>query len=283
MGEVRSHTEPVEVGLKPSLLKAPYYTIKEVFRHKFLIKNLVTREVRGKYRNAMLSYTWAFIEPALLAIVYYFLFYMLAGNPDELYSVWVLTGIIVWGCFSKSLTGTVTSLTGNRNTIHLVYFPRIVFPLTSVIGNIVITMMSCIVVIPIIIIFDLPITIYLLLIPISVFLSGFLAIGLGIMLAPLNCMYRDVEHLIRFVVRAGFFVSPVMWTYEMALSRGYFGEIATYNPMLTPITLARHGLEGKATTLPSEIILMTLLFGISMWIIGSILFEKYERKAVKYL
>ena len=69
----------------------------------------------------------------------------------------------------------------------------------------------------------------------------------------------------------------------MALSRGYFGEIATYNPMLTPITLARHGLEGKATTLPSEIILMTLLFGISMWIIGSILFEKYERKAVKYL
>lgn len=283
MGEVRSHTEPVEVGLKPSLLKAPYYTIKEVFRHKFLIKNLVTREVRGKYRNAMLSYTWTFIEPALLAIVYYFLFYMLAGNPDELYSVWVLTGIIVWGCFSKSLTGTVTSLTGNRNTIHLVYFPRIVFPLTSVIGNIVITMMSCIVVIPIIFIFDLPITIYLLLIPISVFLSGFLAIGLGIMLAPLNCMYRDVEHLIRFVVRAGFFVSPVMWTYEMALSRGYFGEIATYNPMLTPITLARHGLEGKATTLPSEIILMTLLFGISMWIIGSILFEKYERKAVKYL
>ncbi|MEC8352941.1 MAG: ABC transporter permease [Candidatus Thermoplasmatota archaeon] len=283
MGEVRSHTEPVEVGLKPSLLKAPYYTIKEVFSHKFLIKNLVTREVRGKYRNAMLSYTWTFIEPALLAIVYYFLFYMLAGNPDELYSVWVLTGIIVWGCFSKSLTGTVTSLTGNRNTIHLVYFPRIVFPLTSVIGNIVITMMSCIVVIPIIIIFDLPITIYLLLIPISVFLSGFLAIGLGIMLAPLNCMYRDVEHLIRFVVRAGFFVSPVMWTYEMALSRGYFGEIATYNPMLTPITLARHGLEGKATTLPSEIILMTLLFGISMWIIGIILFEKYERKAVKYL
>ena len=195
----------------------------------------------------------------------------------------VLTGIIVWGCFSKSLTGTVTSLTGNRNTIHLVYFPRIVFPITSVVGNIVITMMSCIVVIPIIIIFDLPITIYLLLIPISVFLSGFIAIGLGIMLAPLNCMYRDVEHLIRFIVRAGFFVSPVMWTYEMALSRGNFGEIATYNPMLTPITLARHGLEGKATTLPSEIILMTLLFGISMWIIGSILFEKYERKAVKYL
>ncbi len=245
MDEALPHTEPVEVGLKPSLFKAPFYTLKQSFTNKFLIRNLVSREIRGRYRNSILGYTWTFIEPALLAVVYFFLFYMLAGNPDELYAVWVLVGIIIWGCFGKSLQSTVTSLTRNKNTIHLVYFPRIVFPLTSVVGNIVTTLMSCVVVIPIIIIFDLPLTINLLLIPLSVFLSGFLAIGLGIMLAPLNCMYRDIEHLIRFIVRAGFFVSPVMWTYEMALERGYFGEIATYNPMLTPITLARHGLEEK--------------------------------------
>ena len=57
MDEVTPHTEPVEVGLKPSLFKAPFYTLNEAFRHKFLIKNLVTREVRGKYRNACLLYT----------------------------------------------------------------------------------------------------------------------------------------------------------------------------------------------------------------------------------
>ena len=283
MDEALPHSEPVEVGLKPSVFKAPFYTLKQSFTNKFLIRNLVSREIRGRYRNSILGYTWTFIEPALLAVVYFFLFYMLAGNPDELYAVWVLVGIIIWGCFGKSLQSTVTSLTRNKNTIHLVYFPRIVFPLTSVVGNIVTTLMSCVVVIPIIIIFDLPLTINLLLIPLSVFLSGFLATGLGIMLAPLNCMYRDIEHLIRFIVRAGFFVSPVMWTYEMALERGYFGEIATYNPMLTPITLARHGLEGKASTLPHEVVIFSVLFGLIMWIIGSILFEKFERQAVKYL
>ena len=283
MVEPASEREMTEVGVKPSLFKAPFYTIKEIFSQKFLIRNLVVREVRGKYRNALLGYTWTFIEPALLAVVYYFLFYMLAGNPDELYPMWVLMGIIIWGCFGKSLQATVSTLTRNRNTIHLVYFPRIVFPMTSVIANIVITMMSCIVIIPIMIIFDLPLTIYVLLIPASVFLSGFLAIGVGILLAPLNCIYRDIEHLIRFIVRAGFFVSPVMWTYEMALERGAFGEAAVFNPMLTPITLARHGLEGHATTLPSEIILFTFGFGCIMWIIGSIVFERLERKAVKYL
>ena len=103
------------------------------------------------------------------------------------------------------------------------------------------------------------------------------------MLAPLNCIYRDIEHFIRFVVRAGFFVSPVMWTYEMALDRGMFGEARLFNPMLTPITLARHGLEGKVTTLPSEVVIFSILFVLTMWIVGSILFEKFERQAVKYL
>jgi ABC-type polysaccharide/polyol phosphate export permease len=273
----------VEVGLKPSILKAPIYVIQKIISHKFLIRNLVVREVRGKYRNALLGYTWTVIEPALLAVVYYFLFYMLAGNPDELYAMWVLIGIIIWGCFGKSLQATVSSLTRNKNTIHLVYFPRIVFPMTSVMANIVITMMSCFVIIPIMIVFDLPLTIHVLLIPASVLLAGFLATGVGILLAPLNCVYRDVEHLVRFIVRAGFFVSPVMWTYEMALDRGIFGNVAMYNPMLTPITLARHGLEGHATTLPPELILWTIGFGSLMWLIGSIVFEKYERWAVKYL
>ena len=155
-------------------------------------------------------------------------------NPDELYAVWVLIGIIIWGCFGKSLQATVTSLTRNKNTIHLVYFPRIVFPMTTVIGNIVLTLMSCFVIFPIIVIFDLSITYHLILVPISVFLAGFLAIGIGILLAPLNCIYRDIEHFIRFVVRAGFFVSPVMWTYEMALDRGMFGEAAYAQPHADP-------------------------------------------------
>ena len=271
------------VGVKPPLIFAPFSGIKQIIHHRFLIRNLVSREVRGKYRNAILGYGWTVVEPALLTAVYFFLFFMLVGNPDKLYSVWVLVGVIVWGCFGKSLQASVTSLTRNKNTIHIVYFPRLVFPITSVMSNLSITLMSCIVIFPIIYVFDLPVTRHLILVPAGVFLSGFLAIGLGMMLAPLNCIYRDVEHLTRFIVRAGFFVSPVMWTYEMALDRGGFGELAMLNPMLTPITLARHGLEGKLTTLPLEIVAFSILTGIVLWFIGSYVFERYEAGAVKYL
>lgn len=271
------------VGVKPPLIFAPFSGVKQIIHHRFLIRNLVSREVRGKYRNAILGYGWTVVEPALLTVVYFFLFFMLVGNPDKLYSVWVLVGIIVWGCFGKSLQASVTSLTRNKNTIHIVYFPRLVFPITSVMSNLLITLMSCIVIFPILYVFDLPVTIHLIMVPAGVFLSGFLAIGIGMMLAPLNCIYRDVEHLTRFIVRAGFFVSPVMWTYEMALDRGGFGELAMLNPMLTPITLARHGLEGKLTTLPLEIVAFSIITGIVLWFIGSYIFERYEAGAVKYL
>lgn len=277
-------TSPLRVvGKKSSALKAPYYNLVLLMKNKFLLKNLVRRDVRGKYRNALLGYAWTVIEPTLLSIVYWFLFIMLAGNPDEHYAVWVLIGVIVWSCFGKSLMASVTSLTGNTRVIHLVFFPRIIFPTTAMAANITITIMSSLVVIPIILAYGFPFGIHLILIPVGIFLSGIMGMGLGIIFAPLNCIQRDIEHLFRFIVRAGFFVSPVMWTYEMAMERGVFGEIVLWNPMVAPITIARHGLMGKWPDMPLEWIAYSVCMAIGLWILGNIIFDKFEREAVKHL
>ena len=211
------------IGVKSNALLAPIHTLSEIRKNRFLVRNLIRREVRGRYRNAALGYAWTVIEPALLASVYWFLFIMLSGNPDEMYAVWVLIGVIVWSCFSKSLNAATNSLTKNMRTIHLVYFPRSIFPVSGIGANIMVTLMSCIVILPIIYIYDMPITANLIWIPVGVVMAGFMALGLGMMMAPLNCVNRDVEHLVRFITRAGFFVSPVMWTAEMAMERGAWG------------------------------------------------------------
>jgi ABC-type polysaccharide/polyol phosphate export permease len=208
---------------------------------------------------------------------------MLSGNPDEMYAVWVLIGVIVWSCFSKSLNAATNSLTKNMRTIHLVYFPRSIFPVSGVGANIVVTLMSCMVILPIIYIYDMPISIHMIWIPIGVMMAGFMALGLGMMMAPLNCVNRDVEHLVRFITRAGFFVSPVMWTAEMAMERGAWGEAALWNPMVVPITMVRHGLEGKTVDLPIGIITASIVTCIMFYVIGSVVFSRYERGAVKYL
>tara|TARA_B100001248_G_C27338924_1_gene435255 strand:+ start:210 stop:1061 length:852 start_codon:yes stop_codon:yes gene_type:complete len=283
MREANAQPILVEVGKRGDSWKAPLSNFVVLFKHRFLVRNLVRKEIRGKYRNALLGYTWTVLEPAMLAAVYYFLFIMLAGNADKMYPVWVIIGVIVWSCFGKALQGTVSSLSRNGQTIHLVYFPRIIFPMTAVQGNIIISMMSCLVVIPIMIIYDLPLTIYLIYLPLSILMAGFLAIGLGMLVAPINCIQRDIEHLFRFIVRAGFFLSPVMWTYEMALERGAFGEMVLYNPMVVPLTMARHGIAGESIGIPLAGILGSIGFGIAMWILGSYVFHRYEAEAVKHL
>jgi len=271
------------VGAKPSVLLAPVTTITEVLSNRFLTRNLIRREVRNRYRNAALGYAWTVLEPALLASVYWFLFIMLSGNPDELYAVWVLIGVIVWSCFSKSLNAATNSLSSNVRTIHLVYFPRTIFPVSGVGANIVVTLMSCMIIAPIIYIYDMPITIHLIWIPVGVFMAGFMALGLGMMMAPLNCVNGDVGHLVRFITRAGFFVSPVMWTAEMAMERGAWGEAALWNPMVVPITMVRHGVEGNAVSLPMDIIMASIAASIALYLIGTMVFSRYERGAVKYL
>jgi len=271
------------IGEKANPILAPLDTLSEIFRNRFLVRNLVRREVRGRYRNAGLGYAWALIEPALLALVYWFLFIMLSGNPDELYAVWVLIGVIVWSCFSKSLNAATNSLSRNVRTIHLVYFPRSIFPVSGVGANIVVTLMSCMIILPIIYIYDMPITVHMIWIPVGVLMAGFMALGLGMMMAPLNCVNGDVEHLIRFITRAGFFVSPVMWTAEMALERGAWGEAALWNPMVVPITMVRHGLEGKTVELPDGIVMASILCSIALYLTGTMVFSRYERGAVKYL
>ena len=271
------------IGEKSNPILAPLGTLSEIFRNRFLVRNLVRREVRGRYRNAGLGYAWALIEPALLALVYWFLFIMLSGNSDELYAVWVLIGVIVWSCFSKSLNAATNSLSRNVRTIHLVYFPRSIFPVSGVGANIVVTLMSCMIILPIIYIYDMPITAHMIWIPVGVLMAGFMALGLGMMMAPLNCVNGDVEHLIRFITRAGFFVSPVMWTAEMALERGAWGEAALWNPMVVPITMVRHGLEGKAVELPDGIVTASILCSIALYLAGTMVFSRYERGAVKYL
>ena len=278
-------TTPVlrQIGVKSNPLLAPINTLKEVSSNRFLVRNLIRRDVRGRYRNAALGYAWTVIEPALLASVYWFLFIMLSGNPDEMYAVWVLLGVIVWGSFSKSLNAATNSLTGNVRTMHLVFFPRSIFPVSGVGANIVVTMMSCLIILPLLYIYELPITIHLVWIPIGVLLAGFMALGFGMMMAPLNCVQRDVLHLILFITRAGFFVSPVMWTAEMAMERGAWGEAALWNPMVLPITMVRHALEGKSVELPDSIVISSLMISFLIYVVGTMVFSKYERGAVKYL
>jgi len=271
------------MGSRRNSLFSIFHQIKELSRSRDLLSQLTKREIAARYRQSALGLSWSVIEPILLAMTYYFLFVMLRGNTDKMYAVWILLGVLIWACFAKTLMGVVTSLSHNSSTIQAVYFARVIHPCVKMLSNIRITLLSCLVVIPIMIIGDLPFTIHLVWVFAAILMSGLLGFGFGMIFAPMNCSNRDLEHLFRFVTRAGFFLSPVMWTIDMALERGKLGELVLFNPMATPLTLVRDGVSGNAPSIDLIWIAYSCGFILLSWIVGAYLFEKNQGEAVKYL
>jgi len=111
--------------------------------------------------------------------------------------------------------------------------------------------------------------------------------GVGLIFASVNVMFPDVAHLFRFITKAGFFVSPVMWTYEMLIERAgsdsiYF-DIVMLNPVVVPLTCMRHSIEGTVPSFELIHIVYAALFPLFSYTIGSIMFTRYSREVVTRL
>lgn len=258
--------------------------IQNIRKYNYLISNFIKRDLRLKYRNSFLGYFWSLLEPLLLSAVYYLLFIIIANNPQKEYPLWVILGVITWTFFSRSLTGGIASLTKNSAMIKQIYFPRELFAINAVGSHLVIAFLSLFVAIPFMYHFNIAPTIYLLMIPVGLLLASCLSLGIGLLLAPLNVVNRDIEHLFRFVTRAGFFLSPVMWTVEMIpASRASVIDYLLLNPMVVPITMVRNGIAGQALTIDMFYVLYSIIFCVSSLILGTMTFKRFESEVIKKL
>ena len=283
---VNEHNPLIEPNPSASIFSGAKRFFSTIYNDAYLIRNLANRDIKSRYSRALIGFGWTFLEPLLLSIVYYALFTIIAGRPEPLYALHVITGVIIWGHFGKSLQASVASLTKGKNLIKQVYFPREILAISPVVAQFWISCTSLLAVIPIMIYLDVkPTSQFFWMVPLGMLMSTILAIGVGMLVAPLNAISQDVQHLFKFIVRAGFFVSPVMWTYEMAAERasGHWLDLIMLNPMVVPITLVRKGLDGSELAISTNQIGYSFGFAFAALFVGVSIFKYYESKVVKYL
>ncbi len=257
---------------------------RNLLKHKGLIRNLVSRDISQRYRNSIMGYFWTILEPLLLSAVYFFLFTIIAGNPEERYPLWIILGVVTWQFFSRGLNDSVNCLVGNKNMIKQIYFPREVFAFSKVISQLVITIASLVVVIPFMVHLGIEPTTQLFLFPVALMLVTLQVLGVGWLLSVPNVHHGDIAHLTRFITRAGFFVSPVMWTVSMA--KGSREEMLNYlflNPMVVPLELMRAAFDGTNPPIPDWAIYWSVSFSFLSLVVGLTVFKKTESKVVKRL
>jgi ABC-2 type transport system permease protein len=283
MGQVEPQPQLVPLWGKRSLHRLPFIVLADLFRSRHLLRLLVKRDLNARYRRAYLGYAWAVLEPLLLAMVYTFIFTILVGSSDPLYSVKIVVGIIGWSLFSRSLTTSTKSLSSSINLFQFARVPKTVFATSGTLTNVVLSVISLTSLVPFFIINDLPVSTSLVLVPLWLALISFTGWSIGLLLAPIACKVPDVLNLINFLVRAGFFLSPVMWTYDMFSSRfgeGWHAVVAHLNPTVVPITGMRDAVLGTSSAIPLYGYAMCFSIAVVAYVLGTMVFERKAHAAV---
>jgi ABC-type polysaccharide/polyol phosphate export permease len=203
--------------------------LREWRQYRYLLRNLIVRDLKARYKNSVLGILWSLLNPLFLMLIFTIIFSVLGNNQIRQYPIFVLTGLIPWTFFSGALTGGTISITGNSGLVKKVYFPRELLPAGVLLSNLVNFLFAFIVLIILLYAFGIGLTIHALWVPAILLTQLIFTLGLCLLLGSLTVFYRDVLMILEVVILAWFFLTPVFYSLEM------FGESitllgVTFNP-----------------------------------------------------
>jgi ABC-type polysaccharide/polyol phosphate export permease len=259
----------------------------EILRYRGLLGMLAWRDIRVRYKQSLLGVTWAFLMPLINALVLYAIFTFgpldlsdrskLRGMP---YFLFVLSGVVAWGFFAGTLTSSMECLTRNSRLVTKVYFPREVFPLSSVAGSFVDFCIAALVIIPFYLYYlhtgDVEATPRLLLLPFILLIQATLAGGLSLILSMANLFFRDVKYIMTFILQMWFFATNVVYPITFDSHPG-LRWIAYINPMIPILDAYRAILIGDP--IPNKIgLLVAAMIAVLVFYFGWKVFHRAEFK-----
>lgn len=253
--------------------------IKEKFwNYRFLLGELIKKGIKLKYRRSYLGILWSLLEPILTTIVLSIVFGTLFGKKnDPTWPVYILTGRLLFSFFSQGTTSALKSIRANQSMIKKVYVPKYLYPLSSILFNYVIFLISLIVLAGTMAVFHVKPTIYLLQIFVPLINLLLLTIGCGMILATIGVFFRDMEYLWNVCTMIIMYASAIFYEADKILDSKY-AIILKGNPLYSIITNLRSIVFGE----PMNMKMMWYSFGFAVVsiIIGAVLFYKEQDKFI---
>jgi lipopolysaccharide transport system permease protein len=244
--------------------------------YRELLYFFVWRDVKVRYKQTVLGAAWAILQPLFGMIVFTIFFGRLAKVPSDgiPYPVFAYAALLPWTYFANSLSMCSDSLVGSANLVTRAYFPRLLLPLSSVVGGLVDLGVASVVLVGMIIAYRVSVTWAAVLLPLFVLLAMGTALGVGMWLAALNVRYRDVRYILPFLTQLWLFATPVV--YPASLVPDHWQWLYGVNPMVGVVEGFRWALTG--TTPPSlSAIVSSVIVVIVGLVTGVVYFSRAER------
>jgi len=247
----------------------------ELWRHRELLYFLTWRDVKIRYKQAVLGVLWAFIQPFLTMVIFSIIFGGLAKIDSEgfPYPIFLYAGLLPWQFFAGAVNRSGQSIVGGANLITKVYFPRLIMPVASVGAALVDFGISFGILIGMMVYYQMIPTLSMLMVPPLVLVTILSALGVGMLVSALNAAYRDFRHALPFLVQIWMYLTPVV--YPVTLIPERFRWMILLNPMAGVVDAYRSAILGK----PFEWGNLGISLGIAtvMFLIGLVYFRKTER------
>jgi lipopolysaccharide transport system permease protein len=188
----------------------------ELYHYRELIKNLVIRDLKVRYKNSALGVLWSLLNPLLMTLVFTIVFtLMLPQYEIDDYPVFFMCGFLPWSFFAASLTGATGSIVNNAHLIKKVYFPREILPLAEVLSGLINYMLALVVLFAMLLAFRIRLTPALFMLPLFILAQTMFTAGMAFLLSAANVFYRDTQHILEIVMQAWFFLTPIFYPINM--------------------------------------------------------------------
>jgi len=250
--------------------------LRELWAYRELLYFLTWRDIKVRYKQTLLGFAWAILQPFFMMIVFTLFFGTLANVPSENipYPLFSYAALLPWTLFAEGITRSSNSLVQERNLLQKVYFPRLLMPLSSILSPVVDFAIAFVVLFGLMLYFSYPPTITMLWLPLFLLLELILALGVGLWLSAINVEYRDVRYAVPFLVQLWLFASPVVYgtTFVPERFRVAYGLI---NPMVGIIDGFRWAILG--TEPPSYLLIASAAIIMVILISGAFYFRRREK------
>lgn len=253
---------------------------KHLKQYSPLIREIVSRDLKVKYRRSFLGYLWSLLNPLLMMVILTFVFSHAFRSDMEYYPLYVICGNVLYTFFNESTNYAMYSITNNSNLIKKVYIPKFILPLANVFSSFVTMLFSLLSIFAVMLFMRIQFHWQMLLFPIPLFFEFVFCVGMGFILSSLSVYFRDINHLYGVVTLAWMYGTPIF--YPLGVLPDGAIKIIKLNPLYHFITFFRclviYGyIPGIRTWIACIVSSLTIL------ILGIMFFRKLQRNFILYL
>ena len=181
------------------------------YQYRFLMQQLVSRDVKLKYRRSFLGYVWSILNPLMIMVIMVIVFSSMFRSDIQNFPVYLIIGQTLFNFMTESTTNAIFSITGNASLLKKTYVPKYVFTVSKVTSSFVNMIFALGALVVVFVVCRVTPNIYYLLIPLVLVQEYVFCLGLGMLLAQGSVFFRDIQHIYGAVTTAWMYLTPMFY------------------------------------------------------------------------